>query len=140
MIDDRVLLSSLKAFALNGVDVQELGAVHVLYLPKRIYKFNDVVPVNRAEVADVQAFEDVLLVVEQRLNGVVEAQYLLSSVFAEQSQSYKLLRKAVTHFVVDVGSVELVQVLFHAAYTAVYAHIVVVEDDEQVVRCAADIV
>ena len=67
MVDGGVLLGSLEAFALDGVEMQELGAGHVLYLSERADKLYDVMAVDGTEVADVQSLEDVLLVVEQGL-------------------------------------------------------------------------
>ena len=67
MEDCRVLLSRLEALAFDGVQMQEFRPLHVFNLSKSIDKLDDIMPIDRSEVTDVQTLEDILLIVEQRL-------------------------------------------------------------------------
>ena len=66
-----MLLGRLETFALRRVQVEQLRTLHVFYLAQNAHQLADVVTVVGTEVADVHAFEDVLLVREGRLQGIV---------------------------------------------------------------------
>ena len=100
MIDSRVLLGSLEALALDGVNVQKLRTFHVLYLPQRVDQLDDVVSVGRTEVADVHPLEDVLLSCKERLERIIEAKNLLPPAVAEETCSRKLLRKSEAYLII----------------------------------------
>ena len=125
----RVLLGRLEALAFDGMQMQQLGTFHVLYLPKGIHKLDDIVPVGRTEITDVESLEDVLLTHNQRLDGVIETQYLLPPAFAEETHPHKPVRKTETDFIVKAGGVQLVQIMLHATDAAVDAHIVIIQND-----------
>ena len=100
MENGRILLGRLEALAFNGMQMQQLGPLHILYLAKRIHKLDDIMPVGRTEVTDVEALENILLTNNQRLEGVIETKYLLPPAFAEETHPNKPVRKAETHFIV----------------------------------------
>ena len=133
-------LGRLVALALDGVYVEELGASHVFDFAQHAYKLNDVVAAGRPEVAYVESLEDVLLVGQQRLAGVVEAEYLVAAVLAEYAPVGEAPAEAEAQAVVPRAGVQVEQIFLHAAHGLVYAHVVVVEYDEQVVGGGADVV
>jgi len=67
-----ILLGRRKAFALYGAYVQQLGAYHVLDILEYFHQAFHIVPVHRAHVADVQSFEEVMLIGEQGFQAVTE--------------------------------------------------------------------
>ena len=129
-----VLLCLLKTFTFHRVQVQQLGTLHILNLLEDAHQLNDVVSVCRTYVADVHTLKDVLLVRKQRLYGIVEAQDGASAVFIEPSPLCHLSRQLKAQAVVEVARLQLHQVVGHSPHGTVNTHIVVVEDDEHVVR------
>ena len=127
------LLGGLVALALGGVQVEQLGALHVLQLPQHPHDVLHVVAVERTEVADVHALEDVLLVAQCRLQGVVEPQDAFLAVVVEVALGVQPLRCLEAQLVVGLVGVEVEEVFLHSSYGAVDAHVVVVEHDEHVV-------
>ena len=77
------LLGRLVSLALHGVQMQKLRSAHVLQLIEYAHQFHHVVAVERTEVAYVHALEDVLLMSECRLDGVVQANEPLAAVVVE---------------------------------------------------------
>ena len=130
---DGVLLGCLESLALDGMDMQQLGAFHVLDLAQGGYQFHHIVSVARTEVADVHAVEDVLLVGQERFQGVVEADDLLPAALVQDAPLEQVLGGSEPEVVIEFAGMQLVQVMFHAAHAVVDAHIVVIQDDEQVV-------
>ena len=127
------LLGRSKALALGGVDVEHLGASHILYGTQGTHELDDIVSVDGAEVADVHALEDVLLLGEQALHAIVEADEALASSILHQPQLAQHPSQAVAPLVVAGGRGDAEQVFLESAYRAVYGHLVVVEHDEHVV-------
>ena len=121
------------ALALDRVHVQELGPLHILDLRERLDQFYHVVAVHGTEVADIEALEDVLLIGQQGLERVVEPDKAVLARVVEEAELHELLRELEAQFVVSCRGVQMAQILPHAAHTAVYAHAVVVDDDEHVV-------
>ena len=78
-------LRRFESFAFDGVYMKKFRAFHVFQDPERVYQFDDVMTVARAEVAYVHSFEYVLLVADKRLQRVVETDELLPAVFVEPS-------------------------------------------------------
>ena len=101
MKDSRVLFSWLETFTLDCVQMQELGPLHVLDLSKGIDKFDNVVSVDRSEVTDIEALEDILLIVEQCLQGVIEAKNLLPTLFTQNAKPNKPVRETETYIIVE---------------------------------------
>ena len=91
MIERGVLFCRFESFSLHRVYVQEFGTLHVLYQVQCVDQFYDIVPVAWTEISDVHPLEDVLLVGEKRLQGVVESQYSLSALFGQKSPFDHLL-------------------------------------------------
>ena len=96
-----------KALALDGVDMQQLGAVHVLDDSQSAHQLYDIVSVGRSEVADVHAFEDVLLAGDDALQRIVEADDALLAVFVHPTPRHHLSGSAVAPAVIGGVGVKL---------------------------------
>ena len=129
-----VLFGRLEALALGGVQVQYLGALQVLDVVEHAGQILHVVSVDGPEVSDVHALEDVLLLGGHRLQAVGEADEGLAALLVEDAHLEEQARHPEAQLVVAVAGGEVEEVLLHAAHAAVDGHVVVVEDDEQVVR------
>ena len=140
MEDNGVLLGSLEAFTLDGMYVQQLRSLHVLNLTQGSHQLHYVVSVAGTEIADVHTIEDILLIGEQHLQGVVKADNLLTTTLVQDAPFEQVLRCPESEIVVELAGMQLVQVMFHTAHAVVDTHIVVVQDDEQVVVGAGYVV
>ena len=92
--------------------------------------------VERTEVSDIHSLEDVLLMAQCRFQRIVQADDALLAVVVEVAFGVEPLRSLETKLVVSFIGVEVQKILLHASHGSVDAHIVVVEDDEHVVRSA----
>ena len=128
-----MLLGRLVALALNGVQMQQLWSAHVLKLFKYAHHLAHIVAVERSEVAYVHALKNVLLMSQRRLQGVVQPYYSLASVVVQVALRAQPLRGTVAQPIVRGIGVEVQQILLHTSHGTVYAHIVVVQHDKQVV-------
>ena len=129
----RILLRLLKTLTLHGVEVEQLRPLHILDFAKYAHQFYYIMPIRRTNVADVHTLKHILLICQQRLYRIVEAQDGASAVFIEPSPLCHLSRQLKAQAVVEVARLQLHQVGSHAPDSAVDAHIVVVENDEHVV-------
>ena len=107
MPDGGTLLGRLVALALGGVQVEELRTLHVLKLSQYAHNLLHVVPVERTEVTDVHALEDILLMAQRRLQGIVQSDDALASVLVEIALGVEPLRSTEAQFVVGLVGVEL---------------------------------
>ena len=74
------------------------------------------------------------LAADERLQRVVEADEALAPFVVEPSPVEQFLRCGKAQPVVEAAGVELMDVVVHSSHAPVDAHIVVVQDDEDVVR------
>ena len=133
MPDGRFVLRRLVAVALLRVQMEHLRPLHVLQLAQQSHKFLHVVPVERSEVSDVHALKDVLLMRDGTLQGVAQSDESLAAVFFQIPLAVEPSGGFVAQPVVGLVGVQVDEVFLHAAHRTVYRHVVVVEDDEQVV-------
>ena len=68
-----LLFGRFVAFAFDGVQMKQLRTFHVFKLLQHSHNFNDVVAIERTEIADVHAFEHVLLMAQCTLQRIVKA-------------------------------------------------------------------
>jgi hypothetical protein len=101
------LLGRFVALALHRVQMQQLGALHVLELPEQAHHLLDVVPVEGSEVADVHTLEDVLLMADGTLDGVVEPDDALATVVVEVALGMQPLRGLEAYLVVSLVGIEV---------------------------------
>ena len=133
-------LGSSKAFSLDGAHVHQFGAGHVLDFPEDFDQALHVVPVVQAEVADVQALEDVLLTREQRLQRVAEAHDQSPAVIVDDVVTAQELIGLVAQLVVAVRRVQVAHVATQRTHVGINRHVIVVEHDNQVIRIGRGIV
>ena len=120
------LLRHDQPLTLDGVEVEELRPAHVLDAAQNIDKSYDIVAVGGAEIAYVHALEHVLLVREQRFQGVAEANDGPTARIVQDSPSPEALCRTETPTIVGSARLKSQKVVLHAAHAAVDAHIVVV--------------
>ena len=135
-----VLLRRLISHAFRGVQMQQLGTRHILQLPKDAHDFLYVMSVEGAEIAYVHALKDILLPTDDRFQSVVQAQDDVSAVVVENSLTMQPATGLKSPLIVSLVGIQLQQVFLHSSHGAVYAHVVVVEDNEQIVGRGRDIV
>ena len=140
MEDNGVLLGSLESFPLDGVNMQQLGPLHILDLTQGGHQLYYVMAVAGSEIADVHTIEDVLLVGQQGLQRVVEPDNLLTAALVQDAPFEEMLRCPEPQIVIELAGVHLVQILLHAAHTMVNAHIIVIQDNQQVIIRTGNIV
>ena len=136
MPDGSTLLGRFVTLALGGMQVEQLRTFHFLELLQQSYHFLDVMTVERTEVSDIHSLEDVLLMAQCRFQRIVQADDALLAVVVEVAFGVEPLRSLETKLVVSFIGVEVQKILLHASHGTVDTHIVVVEDDEHVVRSA----
>ena len=138
--DGGFLLGGFIAFSLDGVDVEEFGTFHVLYLSQHPDEIFDVVSVGGSEVADVQPLKDVLLVGQEGFQRVIEAKDGVAALRRQPPDFLEEVGKGKAQAIVAIRSVKMQQIFLHAADRSVDAHVVVVEDDEEVVGRVGSVV
>ena len=94
------LLSGLETLSFDRVDVEELRPLHVFDFRKDAHEFFHVVAVGWAEVADVHALKDVVLIGEQRFERIVETQDAPATLIAEHAPRREAVGDAEAQFVV----------------------------------------
>ena len=131
--DGGFVFGGLVAFALGGMQVQQLGALHVFELAQQAHHLLDVVTVEGTEVAYVHALKDILLMAQHRLDGVVESYDALAAAVAQMAIVLEPSGHLEPYLVIGGIGVEIEQILLHTTHSAVYAHVVVVQDNKQIV-------
>ena len=89
--------------------------------------------VGRSEIADVESFEDVLLMAEGRLHGITQTDESLSATLLEHTFLLQPACRTEAQAVVRLVGIQVQQILLHAADGTVDRHIVVVENNQEVV-------
>ena len=138
--DGGLFLGLLEALALDGADVQHLRPTEVLDLAQGLHERHHVVPVHGPEVADVEALEDVLSAREERLHAVGEAYQRTAQPVADQSMTLQRIVGLVAQQVVALAGGDARQVMVEGTHVLVDGHLVVVEQDEQIVGVRRSIV
>ena len=71
--------------SLLGVQVQQLGTFHILDLSHNTHQLLDIMSVEGAEIADIHAVKDILLVSNGTLDGIRQALDAVLAVIIHQS-------------------------------------------------------
>ena len=71
------------AFAFDGMQVQQLGTLHILQLRQYAHQFYDVVPVKGAEISDIESLKDILLMTDSRFQCIAQSDDSLATVFLQ---------------------------------------------------------
>ncbi len=138
--DGGCLFGWLEALALGGVDVQKLGTLHILDVLQYFGQGIHIVSVYGTEITDIHPFEHILLLGEHRLQAVVEADEALPSGVVQNPPLVQHLGNLEAEAVIAFRSLKIQQILFHASNTTVDGHVVVIQDDKQVVGRGRSIV
>ena len=85
MPDGLIVFGRGIAVSFLRVQMQQLGAFHVLQLSQDAHQLLHVVSVERSEVAYVHALEDVLLLGNGTLDGIGQSDESLASVFLQHA-------------------------------------------------------
>ena len=133
MPDGSTLLGWFVSLALGGMQVEQLWAFHVSELIQDSYHFLYIMTVEWSEVSDVHSLEDILLMAQCRLEGIVQPDDAVLAVIIENTLGVEPLRSLEANLVVGLVGVELEEILLHATHGTVDAHIIIVEDDEHIV-------
>ena len=136
----RVAFRAVVALALHRFDVQQARPGHGTQGAEQANERDHVVTVVGTEITDVESLENVLFVREKRLEGVVESDKAFATRGRQPAPTLEAARQTVAQSVVGRGGVEIEQVAFHPTDRVRDAHVVVVEDDEQVVGRLAHVV
>ena len=131
--DGRLFFGRSIPLALDGAQVQYLRPRHILDVVQFVDDIDDVVAVDRPEVAYVEPLEYVLLLGKQCLQAVVEAQYRAAVLLVDEVQLAQRAVGVVAQLVVAPRGGDVYQIFVQPAHVMVDGHVVVVEDDEQVV-------
>ena len=122
------------AMAFLGMQMQQLRTAHVLDLVQYAHQFLHVVPVERTEVTYVHTLKDVLLVRDGTLDGVGKTDDTLLTIVIEHTFAVQPARSLETQCIIRLVGAQIQQILLHATHRSVNRHVVVVQDDQQVVR------
>ena len=128
------------AMPLLRVQMQHLRPLHVLQLSQQPHQLHHVMAVEGPEVSDVHALKHVLLVRERALHGVAQSDDALAAVIVHHALRLQPLRGLEANGVIRLVGVQPQQILLHAAHAAVNRHVVVVQDNQQVVRTRRHVV
>ena len=116
-----------------GMQVQQFRSFHVLQLSQDSHHLLDVMTVKRSEVADVHTFEDVLLMTDGALYRIAQSDESLSAVLLQHTLAMQPPRSLEADAVIRLVGIQVDEIFLHAAHGAVDRHVIVVQDDEQVV-------
>ncbi|MPN22093.1 hypothetical protein SDC9_169476 [bioreactor metagenome] len=90
-------------------------------------------PVNGTKISDIEPFEHILLLGNKRFYAVVEAKYNVFLLFRNEIFTFDGLINPVPHFIVFGRGSHFNQIILNPTHITVDRHVVVVEDDKQVV-------
>ena len=115
------------------VQMEQLRTFHILQLTEQAHDFLHIMTVKGTEVTDVHALEDILLMRDGTFHGIAQSDKSLSAVFFQITIAVQPFIGFIAQFVIGLAGVEVDEIFLHTSHRTVYRHVVVVEDDEQVV-------
>ena len=114
--------------------------LEILQLGEDAHEFFYIMPVKWAEIADIKTLKQVLLIGEQSLKAIAESEYqaaaLLIDDFMAQAEAIYLKFEVV----ISARGVEMRHIFTYCSHVLVDSHIVVVEQDNEVVAINRSIV
>ena len=116
-----------------GVQVQQFRTFHVLQLSQDPHHLLDIMTVEGSEVTDVHTLEDVLLMTNRALHRIAQSDESLSAVILQHTLAMQPPRSLEADAVIRLVGIQVDEIFLHAAHRAVDRHVIVVQDDEQVV-------
>ena len=134
------LLGRFVAFSFRGVQMKQLRPAHILELAQHAHHLFHVVPVERTEIANVHSLKDILLMAQRTLQRIIQAQDALLALLVQVAFAVEPPTGLEAQPIVGLVGIEVQQILLHAAHRTVNRHIVVVENNQQVVGRARHVV
>ena len=128
-----ILLGRCIAVPFLCMQVQQLRPFHILHLTEDTYQLFYVVTVEGTEVTDVHAFKNVLLMRDGAFHGIRQTDETFATVLTEHTSAVQPARSLKTNGIIGLICAETNQILFHTAHRAIDRHVVIVEDDQQVI-------
>ena len=127
-----VLLGLREALAFHSFNVQQFWSRNAFQVVENFGQINDIVAVDRAEVAEIQRLEQVALFQQNRLHTAVNLLDKRLSVRSEAVQLAQHIPHFVFQFVVSLRCRDIDQIIFESAHARVDSHVVIVQNDKQV--------
>ena len=90
-------------------------------------------PIERTKITDIHTIENVLLVSDGTLNGIRQALDTLSAVIVHHALTVQPTGSLELDSIIGFVGIQSQQQLFHTTNRTVDTHIVVVENDQQVI-------
>ena len=115
------------------VQVQQLRTLHVLHLSENTYQLLHVMSIEWTEVANVHTLEDVLLVRDGTLKSIRQSDDTLTTVIAEHAFAVHPARSLESDGVIGLVGAQVQQILLHTTHRTVDRHVVIIQDNQQVV-------
>ena len=122
------------------MQVEDSGTLHVLYLLEHLHDLVDIIAVEGAEITYIKAFEYILLIAYQGLERVVESQDSPLTLISDIALVAEEIIESLAQTVIAERCGELGEVFMERSDVVVDAHLVVIQDDEQVVGMVGGIV
>ena len=135
-----VLFGWCIAMSFLSMQVQQLWTFHVLDSTEYAHQLFDIVTIERTKVTDIHAIEDVLLVSNGTLDSIRQALDAIFAVVIHQSFAAQPLCGLEFDGIIGSVRVQSQQIFLHSTHTTVYRHVVVVQDNQQVVGTRRNIV
>ena len=89
--------------------------------------------VERTEIADVHTLKDILLMRDSRLQGIGESDKATPTVVLQQSYLVQPACQLKTQGIIGLVGVQREQIFLHATHGTVDRHVVVIENNEDVI-------
>ena len=135
-----ILLCRCISVSFLSVKMQQFRSCHILQLTQYAHQFLHVVSVKGTEVLYVHTVEDVLLMRNRTLHRICQSDKSLLAVIIQHAMAIEPSCRLKLYGVICLVGAQVQQILLHTSHTSVYRHIVVVQDDKQVVRAARYVV
>ena len=134
------LLGGLEAFALLCLDMKEFRTFQILDVVQDFDEITHIVPIDRTEVANAEALEQVVLLGQQGFQAIIEAEDIFAPVFVDQLHLPESAIDVIAHLVISLAGCNIHEILAKPTYIVVDSHIVVVEYNQKIVRIGRRVV
>ena len=107
--------------------------MHILNIIENLYEIVHVMAIHWPKITDAESFEQVMLPCEQRLQAVVETQDILPAVIIDQIDLLQTPIDIIAHLIIGLTGRNIHQILAQTSYTMVNGHIVIIQDNQQII-------
>ena len=122
------------------MQMEQLGATHVLQLSQDANQVFHAMPIEWTKVANVHPFEDILLMRYSALQRVTQSDQPILPIIMQHAMALHPSGGFEAHLVVGLVCAQAQQVLLHATHRTVDRHVIIVQDDKDIVRTGRHIV